>query len=72
MLLDPFEEQFNLPTALIKRTDGGCVECRVVGEKDRLFCGLRITIANAAQVLGVVLLGVVAVEPHALIANDAG
>jgi hypothetical protein len=71
MLLDLFEKLFDLSAAFVKGADGGRVERRVVGEKNRCFRGLRIAMGDAAQVLGVVLLGAVAVEPYVQIANDA-
>ncbi len=55
MLLDPFEEQFDLPTALIELRDGPCGHGEVVGQKDQRLAGLRIAIADAAQRDGIML-----------------
>ena len=53
MLLDPLEEQFDLPTVLVKLGNHLGWQRRVVGQKNqRLACG--ILEANPAQMLRVV------------------
>ena len=57
MLLDPFEEQLDLPAALIQLRDGqrGCSE--VVGQKDQSLARFEITITDASQRCGIIVLG---------------
>ena len=49
MLLDPFEEEFDLPAATIELGDGQRRNGEVVGQKDQRLAGLGIAIADAAQ-----------------------
>ena len=72
MLLDPLEEQFHLPAVLVERADGGGRQCHLVGEEDERLAGLGVFESNPAQMRGVVLLRVEAVERNRLIANNAG
>ena len=43
VLLDPFEEEFDLPPALIDGGDLNCRELEVVGQKDETLSRFRIT-----------------------------
>ena len=72
MLLDPLEEQLDMPTILVERTDGGRRECHLIGEEDERLAGLGILESNAAQLRGIVLLGVEAIELDGLIADHPG
>lgn len=72
MLLDPLEEQFHLPAVLVERADGSAWQCHLVGEEDERLAGFGVFESNTAQMNGVVLLRVEAVERNGLIANDAG
>ncbi len=49
MLLDPFEEQLDLPTASIEFGDREGRQRDVVGEKDQRFVGLGILEPTASQ-----------------------
>ena len=49
MLLDPFEEQFDRPAAMIQRRDGQRGHGEVVGQKDQGLAGFAIAIAAAPQ-----------------------
>ena len=40
MLLDPFEEQFDLPPLTVELGDRQCRQGEVVGEEDQLLAGL--------------------------------
>ena len=42
VLLDPFEEQLNLPEAFVERGDGQGRQCRVVGKKHQCLACLAI------------------------------
>jgi len=72
VLLDPLEEQFDLPAALVEGADGRGRQAEMVGEKDECFEGFGIVEADPAQMLGIALAGVVAIERDGLIADDAG
>ena len=49
MLLDPLEEQFDLPAAAVELGDGERGQGEVVGEKDQRLAGLGIFEADASQ-----------------------
>ena len=51
MLLDPFEEQFDLPAAAIEFGNGERRQGEVVGQKDQRLVGLGILEADASQPL---------------------
>ena len=71
VLLDPFEEQFDLPAFLVECCDGQRRQDKVVGQEDERFAALDIFESNAPQVLGVMLRGVKPVEQDCLIAINA-
>ena len=71
MLLDPLEEQFDLPAAFVKCGDGDGRQRGVVGQKDQGLARLGVVEADAAQMIRVVLCRVEAVEHDALIADDS-
>ena len=72
VLLDPLEEQFNLPSALVECADGCRGQGELVGEEDKVLAGIRVAEADAAQVAGIILAAQVAVERNGLIGKDAG
>jgi len=72
MLLDPFEEEFDLPAAPIELGDGHRWHAEVIGQKDEGFAGFGIAIADATQRDGVIVLGVKAGEHHGLVETQAG
>ena len=72
MLLDPFEEQFHLPTAAVELGDGQRGQGEVVGQEDEAFAGLRIVEVDAAQRRLEVLERVEAGEHDGLIADHPG
>ncbi len=72
MLLDPFEEQFDLLAAPIKRGDRECRQCEIVRQKDKVLGGLRILEANASQRRFEVLARLVTSEHDGLIADQSG
>ena len=53
MLFDPFEEQFDLPAAMIQLRNGQGRRGEVIGQKDQRLAGLGIAIADAAQRVGI-------------------
>ncbi len=54
MLLDPFEEQFDLPAAMIQLRNGQGGRGEVVGQKDQRLAGHGIAIADAEQRVGII------------------
>ena len=72
MLLDPFEEEFDLPTALIEFGDGQRRHGEVVGQEDQPLARFWIAIADAAHRDGIIVLGVKAGEYHGLVETQAG
>ncbi len=49
VLLDPLEEQLDLPAQFVEAGDGDGREGEVVGEEDQGFFGLSVEEANPAQ-----------------------
>ena len=47
MLLDPLEEQLDMPAALVERSDGQGRQRRVVGQKHQRLAGLGVPESNA-------------------------
>ena len=72
MLLDPFEEEFDLPATAIELGDGQRWHSEVVGQKDQRLAGFGIAIADAAHGGGKIILGVKAGEHHRLVETQAG
>ena len=69
VLLDPLEEEFDLPAVFVESCDGGGRQTGVVGQKDQsLACG-GVGKPNAPNMLGIVLDGIEAFERDALIGN---
>jgi hypothetical protein len=72
MLFDPLEEQFDLPARLVQRTDSACRQHELVGEEDERFGSFGILETDAAQMIRVMPLAVVAIESDGLVADDPG
>ena len=72
MLLDPFEEQFDLPASTIQLSDGQSRHGEVVGQEDERFAGEGIAIADAAQRVGIIVLCIHAGHDHGLVETQAG
>jgi hypothetical protein len=72
MLLDPLEEQFDLPAVLVKRTDCQCRELKMIGEKHQGLAGFGILESDATQVLRIMLAGVETIERNCLVADQTG
>ena len=71
MLLDPFEEQFHLPAALVQCSNGQGRQRRVVGQKHQRLARLGVFVADAPQMLGIVGGYVKTVEANRLIADHS-
>ena len=72
MLLDPFEEQFDLPAAAIELRDGQRGHGEVVGQKDQGLARGGIALADAAERSGIIVLGLQAGQPDGLVETQAG
>ncbi len=72
MLFDPFEEQFDLPAAMIELGDGQRRHGEVVGQEDERFAGLGIPKADAPQRVGIILPGVKASGQNGLVKLQTG
>src|SRR5664280_3030266 len=70
VLLDPLEEQFHLPSAPVQGANGQRRQRKLVGQEHQVLAGLGIAIADAAQVAGVVLVGIEAVKGDGLVADE--
>ena len=55
MLLDPFEEQFDLPAALVELRDGQGGKRPVVGQEGEPLPGFGVAIRDASQGNGILL-----------------
>jgi hypothetical protein len=69
--LNPFEEKFDLPSALVERRDRQRWQGCVVGEKDERGVGLGVFVTNMSQMFGIPVTGFVAIERYSLIADQS-
>jgi hypothetical protein len=69
MLLDPFKERLDVPSAFVKCCDSEWRQDRVVGQEDQCLVGLGVFESNPAQVFGIVLGGIEAIHGDGLIAD---
>ena len=72
MLFDPFEKQFDLPTALVELRDQQRRQHKVVRQKHKPFAGLDVEVMNAPQRFGVRLRRLDARQYNRLIAAKTG
>jgi hypothetical protein len=68
MLLDPFEEQLDLPAALVALGNPESRQRKVVGQEDEAPVQIGIVEPDAPQPLGVLLAGIEAAQADGLIA----
>ena len=68
MLLDPFEEELDLPAALVDLGNGERRQREIVGQEDQSALEFFVVESDAPELLGVPLLGIEAVEHDDLIA----
>ncbi len=72
MLLDPLEEQLNLPPTPVQLGDGQWRKFHVIGEKHQFLVALRVAVTDSAQKLRVAVLGVGAGQSDPLVTDQAG
>ena len=70
MLLDPLEEQFDLPAAFVEGADGRGRQPELIGDEHQCLARLRVPETDPAQMLGIAPAGVVTIEGDSLIADD--
>jgi len=72
VLLDPFEEEFDLPTALVDLRDRKWRQRKAVGDENETLGCLGVDETNAAQFFGIGLERIEAHELDGLVAAQAG
>src|SRR5271167_5047116 len=72
MLLDPLEEQFDLPAAAVEIGDDLGRKREVVAQKDQPLGSLGIPVADAAQSRGIALSGIEPDQCDRLVALHPG
>ena len=70
MTLDPFEKEFDLPTALVKGSDGWGGQGKVVRQKDQRYLLFDVVKSNAPQLFRIILSAVESCQGDRLIASD--
>lgn len=70
MLLDPLEEQLDLPAVFVQRGNRQRRQGGIVGQEHQRLAGFRVLETDATQQLGIGLCGVEAIQRDALIADD--
>ena len=71
MLLDPLEEQLDLPAALVKCSNAQRRQGGIVGQKHQGLAGFRVFEADAPQLFRIVLRDVETIQRNALVADDS-
>jgi len=72
MLLDPFEEEFDLPASAIELGDGQRRDGKIVGQEDQHLAGFGIAITDASQRGGIIVLGIQAGHHDGLVEAQSG
>ena len=72
VLLDPFEEQFDLPTAFVYGCDSQGGQFEVIGGKDQPLAGLRIDIADTPKRFGIITFSLPSAQADSLVASKPG
>jgi len=72
MLLDPLEEQLDLPSGLVQLADGPCRQRQVVGEENKVFLAEGVAINDPPQLFRVKLRGQGTSQGDGLIATQTG
>lgn len=58
VLFDPLEESFDEPSAAVQIRNRFCRQFEVVGEKDEMLIADSVEVANASELLGIILFGI--------------
>jgi len=70
MLLDPFEEEFDLPAGFVELGNRGGVEVEVVGQENERFLRLGIAVTDSSKRLRVFSRRIVTREQNRLVADE--
>lgn len=68
VLLDPFKEEFDLPSAFVDGSDAQRGQIKVIGQEYETLSGVSVDIADTSKSLGVVAFAFVSTHPNALVA----
>ena len=71
MLLDPLEEELDLPAMFVEERDRICGYNKIVREEDVNMSSLRITIFDATERVWILLLRLHSCEENDLVTNDS-
>lgn len=72
VLFDPFEEQFDLPTAFVYGCDRQGGQFEVIGEKDQPLDGFRIDMADTPKRFGIIMFSLPSAQADGLVASQSG
>ena len=72
VLLDPFEEQLDLPSALIQRADFRWIQIELIAQEDQGFVGFWIFESDLSEVIGIGRGGFASIQSDGLIADQTG
>lgn len=72
VLLDPFEEKFDLPAPLVDGGDGQRLESEVICEESQALVGITVKITDSTESHGVIPFAFVCAQFNDLIASKAG
>ena len=72
VLLDPFEEEFDLPATPVNGCDRQGGQFEVIGEKDQPLAGLRIDIADTPKRFGIITFSLPSAQADRLVASQPG
>src|SRR5207245_3497857 len=61
-----------VPARLVERANGCCRQCKLVAQEDQCPGAFGVPQTDATQLIGIMLLAVVAVESDGLVADDPG
>jgi len=70
MLLDPFEEQFDLPAAFVELGNGYRRQREIIGQENKAFLSGCVKITNPSELFWIILFGIETFEGNDLIADN--
>lgn len=71
VLLDPFEEEFDLPAAFVELWDNEGWQCEIVREEHQTFVGFGIVVTDAPQHVGVLFRSLGPCQANGLVGSQA-
>ena len=70
MLLYPSEEQFHLPSLLVKQSNVACFECKVIGQERERPLQFRSVVNDSPESTRILLLGLIARKAYRLVKQN--